>query len=60
MLVINNGSWTDWSATWNHMSDLKITQVVISDQNYVVLQYDFRPKLHDTKFNHFIISILKL
>ena len=53
---IYNGNWTELSAIW---SEIKIERErsasSISNQ-----KYDFRPKLHDRKFNcHFIRSILK-
>ena len=44
---------------WNLTHDFKIEQVhsASSIRNH---KYDFRPKLHDTRFNHhFITSILK-
>ena len=45
----NNGNWTEWSAIW-----AKIIRVIWNHK------YDFRPKLHCTRFNyHFITSILK-
>ena len=50
--MINNGNWTDWSAIWSEILR------VISKSNET--KYDFRPKLHDTKFNYqLFISILK-
>ena len=46
---IYNGNWTEWSAIW-----AEIIRVIWNHK------YDFRPKLHDTRFNyHFITSILK-
>ena len=33
---IYNGYWTEWSAIWSKMNHTR----------------DFRPKLHDTKFNY--------
>ena len=44
---------------WNHTPDFKIERVrsASSIWNH---KHDFRPKLHDTKFNsHFITPILK-
>ena len=44
---------------WNHTRDFKIggARSASSIRNH---KYDFRPKLHDTKFNyHFITAILK-
>ena len=44
---------------WNHTHDFQIEQAhsASSIWNH---KYDFRPKLHDTRFNyHFIASILK-
>ena len=47
--LIYNGNWTEWSAIW-----AEIIRVIWNHK------YDFRPKLHDTRFNyHFITSILK-
>ena len=47
---IYNGNWTEWSAIW--------TEIICLIWNH---KYDFRPKLHNMKFNyHFITSILKL
>ena len=52
LLIIYNGNWTEWSAIWS-----EIIRVISRIWNH---KYDFRPKLHDTKFNyHFITSILK-
>ena len=45
----NNGNWTEWSAIW-----AKIIRVIWNHK------YDFRPKLHCTRFNyHFITTIFK-
>ena len=47
--VMHNGNWTEWSAIW--------AEILCVIWNH---KYDFRPKLHDTRFNyHFITSILK-
>jgi len=44
--MINNGNWTEWSAIWS-----EIIRVIWNHK------CDFRPKLHDPKFNcHFITS----
>jgi len=45
---------------WNHMRDFKI-EPACSASSMWNHKYDFRPKLHDPKFNcHFIRSIFKL
>ena len=47
------------SLGWNHMGDFKI-EWACSTSLIWNHKYDFRPKLHDTRFNyHFITSILK-
>ena len=59
--TINNGNCTEWSAIlgWNHKRDFK-TERARSASSIWNNKYDFRPKLHDPKFNyHFIRSILK-
>ena len=44
---------------WNHSRDFKIERAC-SASSIWNHKYDFRPKLHDTRFNyHFITSILK-
>ena len=44
---------------WNHLRDFKIERAC-SASSIWNHKYDFRPKLHDTRFNyHFITSILK-
>ena len=44
---------------WNNTRDFKINQAC-SASSIWNHKYDFRPKLHDTRFNyHFIASILK-
>ena len=54
---INNGNWTKWSAIW-----CKIIRVIsnIDRARSAGLiwnhKYDFRPKLHDTKFNYHFIT----
>ena len=62
---INNGNWTKWSAICaeiicvisNSNEHAAWVHSVSSIWNH---KYDFRPKLHDTRFNyHFITSILK-
>ena len=53
-MVINNGNWTEWSAIW---VEIERACSASSIWNH---KYDFRLKLHDTRFNyHFITSILK-
>ena len=60
--MINNGNWTNWGECnlgWNHTRDFQIewARSASSIWNH---KYDFRPKLHNTRFNyHFITSILK-
>ena len=45
---------------WNHTRDIKIERAR-SASSIWNRKYDFRPKLHDPKFNYrFIRSILKL
>ena len=46
---------------WNHMHEFKIEQArSASSIRFWNHNYDFRPKLHDTKINyHFIKSTLK-
>ena len=49
----------EYNLVWNHTRDFEIERArsASSIWNH---KYDFRPKLHDTKFNyHFITSILK-
>ena len=60
--VINNGNWTKWSAIWSEIirviSNIEHARSASSIWN---LKYDFRPKLHDTKFNyHFIKSSFEI
>ena len=58
---INNGNWTgvECNLVWNHTRDFKIEQARIASSIWNH-KYDFRPKLHNPKFNcYFIISILK-
>ena len=48
-LTLNNGNWTEWSQcnlVWNHTRDW----------NH---KYDFRPKLHELKFNCHFITLSK-
>ena len=56
--AIYNGNWTEWSAIWSEiMCDFKMERA----RKIWNHKYDFRPKLHDPKFNcHFIRSILEL
>ena len=56
---ISNGNWTKWSAI-----SAEIICVISNSNEHAAWvsnhKYDFRPKLHDTRFNyHFITSILK-
>ena len=44
---------------WNHTRDFKI-ELALRARSIWNHKYEFRPQLHDTKFNyHFITSILK-
>ena len=53
--VIYNGM--EWSAIWSEI----IRVISKSEERAARVRFDFRPKLHDTKFNyHFITAILKL
>ena len=52
-ILINNGNWANWGAVW---PDFKIDQACRGEFE---VKYDFRPKLHNTKFNnHCNTSIL--
>ena len=57
---INGGNQTEWSAI-----RYEIIRVISKSNERAAgvrfeIKYDFRPKLHDTKFNyHFITPILK-
>ena len=54
---IYNGDWTEWSGIWSEIIRVISKSSSSSIWNH---KYDFRPKLHDPKFNyHFIRSILK-
>ena len=60
--LYNGNYWTEWSVilVWNRMRDFKIEQArsASSIWNH---KYDFRPKVHDPKFNcQFVSSIFKL
>ena len=58
---INNGklNWIECNLVWNHIHDFKIERTHNASSIWNQ-KYDFRPKLHDPKFNwHFIRSILR-
>ena len=56
---INNGYWTEWSAIWSEI--IRVISQARSASSIWNHKYDFRPKLHDTKFNyHFIIIHLEI
>jgi len=62
LVNIYNGNWIERSASlvWNHTCDVKSNscRALVRFWNHA---YDFRPKLHDMKFNcHFITSSLEL
>ena len=51
-----NGNWTEWNANWS-----EIICVILSAHPIWNHNYDFRPKLYNTKFNyHFITAIFLL
>lgn len=57
MIRISNGNWTEWTAIWFEIILVKWVHSTSLIWNH---KYDFRPKLHNRKFNHhFITSILK-
>ena len=49
-LLIFNGNWTEWSAIWS-----EIIRVISKSWNR---KYDFRPKLHNTRVNSSITTLL--
>jgi hypothetical protein len=58
-MSVDNGNWTEWSAIW---SEIKRVITKSHDREAGVRfcnhKFDFRSKLHDTKFNfHFIILL---
>ena len=52
LVIINNGNWTEWSAIWalNNTHDFKMEWAHCASLIWNH-KYDFRPKLHNTKFN---------
>ena len=58
-IILVNSNRTEWSAIWSEI----IRMISKSNEHAVQVRfekYDFRPKLHNPKFNcHFIRSILK-
>ena len=49
--TINNSNETEWCAVWS-----EIIRVISSASSIWNQKYDFRPKLHDTKFNYFLLQ----
>ena len=58
---VNNGNWTEWNAIWSEiLREISKSNEGAARVRFEINKYDFRPKLHDPKFNyHFIRSILK-
>ena len=57
LVNLNNSNLIEWSAIWSEI----IRVILKSDERAAPVGYDFRSKLHDTKFNylHFTTAVLK-
>ncbi len=50
---VNNGNSTEWSAIWSEIIHvISKMERARSASSIWTHMYDFRPKLHDTKFNN--------